>query len=96
MGKWCRRSTGDRKLKQAIDMMINRYKYFRWTPRTAWISFVYMTVIPSALLYAGWRVEVRDFSFLYLAIRGSAWVFAGEMSCWSVVERSADETIPVE
>ncbi|KAI5805627.1 NADH:ubiquinone oxidoreductase 6.6kD subunit, partial [Peziza echinospora] len=29
----------------------NRYKYFRWTPRTAKITFAYVVVVPGLL---GW------------------------------------------
>ncbi|KAK3375066.1 hypothetical protein B0H63DRAFT_526351 [Podospora didyma] len=29
------------------NMNTNRYRYFRWTPRTAWISFVYIAVVPT-------------------------------------------------
>ncbi|EON98118.1 putative nadh:ubiquinone oxidoreductase subunit protein [Phaeoacremonium minimum UCRPA7] len=29
------------------DMTNNRYKYFRWTPRTAWITFVYVGLVPA-------------------------------------------------
>ncbi|KAJ4391915.1 hypothetical protein N0V93_005535 [Gnomoniopsis smithogilvyi] len=31
------------------NMSSNRYKYFRWTPRTAWLSFVYVVAVPFAL-----------------------------------------------
>ena len=42
----------------AADMNANRYKYFRWTPRTAWITFVYVAVVPSVLGYVGYVTEV--------------------------------------
>ena len=42
----------------AADMSANRYKYFRWTPRTAWITFVYVAVVPSVLGYIGYVTEV--------------------------------------
>ncbi|KIV97330.1 hypothetical protein PV10_01092 [Exophiala mesophila] len=29
----------------------DRYKYFKWTPRTAWISFMYAIVVPTAVGY---------------------------------------------
>ncbi|KAK0711267.1 hypothetical protein B0T25DRAFT_566639 [Lasiosphaeria hispida] len=29
------------------NMSSNRYRYFRWTPRTAWITFMYVAVVPS-------------------------------------------------
>lgn len=38
----------------------NRYKYFRWTPRTAWLSFVYMVAIPGALGFVAYKTDVCD------------------------------------
>ncbi|CAK7238822.1 MAG: hypothetical protein STHCBS139747_000242 [Sporothrix thermara] len=29
------------------NMTLNRYKYFRWTPRTARITFMYVAVVPT-------------------------------------------------
>ncbi|CAK7274449.1 hypothetical protein SEPCBS57363_006169 [Sporothrix epigloea] len=29
------------------NMTTNRYKYFRWTPRTARITFMYVAVVPA-------------------------------------------------
>ncbi|KKY15820.1 putative nadh:ubiquinone oxidoreductase subunit [Diplodia seriata] len=31
------------------DVGPNRYKYFRWTPRTAWISFWVAIAVPSVV-----------------------------------------------
>ena len=45
------------------DMSANRYKYFRWTPRTAWITFVYVAVVPSVLGYVGYVTEVSGAAF---------------------------------
>ena len=39
-------------------MSANRWKYFRWTPRTAWITFVYVAVVPSAVGYLGFMTDV--------------------------------------
>ena len=39
-------------------MYVKRHEYFRWTPRTAWLSFVYVVAVPGALLYLGYRIEV--------------------------------------
>lgn len=36
----------------------NRHKYFRWTPRTAFITVMYMVVVPGALGVAGYMTEV--------------------------------------
>ncbi|KAF8462048.1 NADH:ubiquinone oxidoreductase 6.6kD subunit [Kalaharituber pfeilii] len=35
----------------------NRYKYFRWTPRTAKITFAYVVVVPSILLWVAYGTE---------------------------------------
>jgi hypothetical protein len=40
-------------------MMVNRHKYFRWTRRTAWISFAYVILVPTMLGTAGYMTEVR-------------------------------------
>lgn len=53
-----------REFRQALsaytlaDMMANRYKYFRWTPRTGWLTFVYVVAIPSVIAFQGWRLDV--------------------------------------
>lgn len=39
-------------------MNMNRYKYFRWTPRTAWINFVYVIAVPAALGYVAYKTDV--------------------------------------
>jgi hypothetical protein len=41
------------------DMSANRYKYFKWTPRTARITVVYTMLIPAAILYTAYATEVR-------------------------------------
>lgn len=39
-------------------MTTNRYKYFRWTPRTARITFVWVVVVPSLIGYAAYKTDV--------------------------------------
>ncbi|KAL1967409.1 hypothetical protein VTN77DRAFT_3194 [Rasamsonia byssochlamydoides] len=39
----------DPALQKYYELNANRYKYFRWTPRTAWLTFVYAALIPGAL-----------------------------------------------
>lgn len=39
-------------------MNVNRHKYFRWTPRTAWITFAYVVVVPAMLGTAGYMTDV--------------------------------------
>ncbi len=41
-----------------LDMAANRWKYFRWTPRTAWLTFVYVVAVPSAVGYMGFVTDV--------------------------------------
>ncbi|KAK0623340.1 hypothetical protein B0T14DRAFT_564713 [Immersiella caudata] len=36
-------------------MQTNRHKYFRWTPRTAWITFVYVAVVPGICTYIAYK-----------------------------------------
>ncbi|KAL9067019.1 MAG: hypothetical protein Q9161_007192 [Pseudevernia consocians] len=40
------------------NMSANRWRYFRWTPRTAWITFVYVVAVPSVVGYVGFVTEV--------------------------------------
>jgi len=44
-------------------MITNRYKYFRWTKRTAYISFMYVFVVPGVIGYLGWTNDV-SFDFI--------------------------------
>lgn len=39
-------------------MNVKRHEYFRWTPRTAWLTFTYVVAIPSSLLYLAYRTDV--------------------------------------
>ena len=39
-------------------MSSNRWKYFRWTPRTAWITLMYVVVVPAAFGYVGFVTDV--------------------------------------
>ena len=41
-----------------IDMHMNRYKYFRWTPRTVKLTFWYVFAVPTALGYLAYKTEV--------------------------------------
>jgi hypothetical protein len=41
------------------DMTTNRHKYFRWTRRTAWLSFAYVVLVPAMLGTAGYMTDVR-------------------------------------
>lgn len=39
-------------------MNSNRYKYFRWTPRTARITFTWVVVVPALVGYAAYKTDV--------------------------------------
>ncbi|KAF1835811.1 hypothetical protein BDW02DRAFT_522249 [Decorospora gaudefroyi] len=39
------------------NMNANRHKYFRWTRRTAWITFAYVVLVPGLLGTAGYMTE---------------------------------------
>ncbi|KAK7897785.1 hypothetical protein LTR67_004415 [Exophiala xenobiotica] len=37
-----------------------RWKYFKWTPRTAWISFMYAIFVPTVVGYTFAKTDVSD------------------------------------
>lgn len=39
-------------------MFVNRHKYFRWTGRTARITFAYVVAFPSLIGYIAYKYEV--------------------------------------
>ena len=39
-------------------MYVKRHEYFRWTPRTAWLSVAYVLAIPGALMYTAYKIDV--------------------------------------
>ncbi|KAL2164442.1 hypothetical protein VTH06DRAFT_3658 [Thermothelomyces fergusii] len=45
----------DPALVRVGSMTQNRYKYFRWTKRTARITFVYAVVIPTIIGYLAYK-----------------------------------------
>jgi hypothetical protein len=38
----------------------NRYKYFKWTPKTARITVLFTLIIPASFFYLGYATEVRN------------------------------------
>jgi len=42
----------------SLDMYVKRHEYFRWTKRTAFLSFAYVIAVPSAFLYMAFKTEV--------------------------------------
>ncbi|KAJ5746865.1 uncharacterized protein N7511_008561 [Penicillium nucicola] len=47
----------DPALQKYYELNANRYKYWKWTPRHAWLSFVYMGLIPGVLTYVAYKTE---------------------------------------
>ncbi|KAF2485755.1 hypothetical protein BDY17DRAFT_322570 [Neohortaea acidophila] len=47
----------DPALVRYANMNVKRHEYFRWTPRTAWLTFTYVVAIPSSLLYLAYRTD---------------------------------------
>jgi len=43
-------------------MYVKRHEYFRWTRRTAFLSFAYVIAVPSAFLYMAFKTEVSAFA----------------------------------
>ncbi|KAF2011023.1 hypothetical protein BU24DRAFT_427225 [Aaosphaeria arxii CBS 175.79] len=39
------------------NMVVNRHKYFRWTPRTAWITVAYVVAVPALLGTVGYMTD---------------------------------------
>jgi hypothetical protein len=40
------------------DLYVNRHKFFRWTPRTAWITFAYVVLVPGIIGTIGYKYDV--------------------------------------
>jgi hypothetical protein len=40
-------------------MFLNRHKYFRWTGRTARITFAYVVAFPALIGYLAYTTDVR-------------------------------------
>ena len=53
------------------DMIQNRYKHFRWTKRTAGITFVYVIVVPTIVGYLGYKNDVGSPFFVIWVYRGA-------------------------
>ncbi|KAK3696513.1 hypothetical protein LTR37_017931 [Vermiconidia calcicola] len=47
----------DPALVRYANMYVKRHEYFRWTPRTAWLSFVYVMAVPAVGLYFAYKTE---------------------------------------
>ncbi|KAI2638272.1 hypothetical protein GGS21DRAFT_465026 [Xylaria nigripes] len=51
--------TTDQAFQKLGSMSANRVKYFRWTPRTASITFVYFVVVPSIIGVIAYQTDGR-------------------------------------
>ncbi|KAI7090842.1 hypothetical protein KC356_g1212 [Hortaea werneckii] len=47
----------DPALVKYANMYVKRHEYFRWTPRTAWLSVAYVLAIPGALMYTAYKID---------------------------------------
>ncbi|KAK4575094.1 hypothetical protein LTR86_000946 [Recurvomyces mirabilis] len=47
----------DPALVRYANMYVKRHEYFKWTPRTAWLSVVYILAVPAGFLYMGWKTD---------------------------------------
>lgn len=54
----------DPAFEKYLLMNKNRWKYFRWTPRTAFITFMYAGFIPFCMGYVFWKTDVSRGPFL--------------------------------
>ena len=47
-----------------LELNQNRYKYFKWTPKTVRLSLIYVVIVPSIIGYLGlhYRCELDDCS----------------------------------
>ncbi|KAJ5126490.1 hypothetical protein N7448_007269 [Penicillium atrosanguineum] len=47
----------DPALQKYYELNANRYKYWRWNSRHAWLSLIYMVAIPGALTWAAYKTD---------------------------------------
>lgn len=40
------------------DLYVKRHEYFRWTPKTARIAFLYVIAVPSVVGYLFYKMDV--------------------------------------
>ena len=50
-------------------MNAKRNLYFRWTPRTAKITLMYVVVVPSLIGYLAYKTDVSATRFRFASIR---------------------------
>jgi hypothetical protein len=42
----------------SLDMFVHRHEYFRWTPRTVWLTFAYGVAFPTFIGYLAYTTDV--------------------------------------
>ncbi|KAJ9193854.1 hypothetical protein DTO166G4_115 [Paecilomyces variotii] len=47
----------DPAIQKYYELNQTRFRYFRWTPRTAWLTLVYVGIIPAALTYVAYKTD---------------------------------------
>ncbi|KAH9819870.1 NADH:ubiquinone oxidoreductase 66kD subunit [Teratosphaeria destructans] len=47
----------DPALVKYANMFVKRHEYFRWTPRTAWLTVIYVLAIPAGVTYVAYGTE---------------------------------------
>ncbi|EMC92044.1 hypothetical protein BAUCODRAFT_78715 [Baudoinia panamericana UAMH 10762] len=47
----------DPALVKYANMYVKRHEYFRWTPRTAWLTVTYVIAVPSLFLYMAYATD---------------------------------------
>ncbi|KAF1811507.1 hypothetical protein P152DRAFT_459449 [Eremomyces bilateralis CBS 781.70] len=47
----------DPALVKYASMSVNRYKYFRWTPRTFGLTLLYVAIIPFGIGYVAYKTD---------------------------------------
>ncbi|KAF2232029.1 hypothetical protein EV356DRAFT_506224 [Viridothelium virens] len=47
----------DPALSKYSSLWVNRHQYFRWTPRTAWLTFAYVIMVPGIFGYMGYVTD---------------------------------------
>ncbi|KAI0014198.1 NADH:ubiquinone oxidoreductase 6.6kD subunit [Xylariaceae sp. FL0662B] len=49
----------DPAIQKLGNMTSNRHKFFRWTPRTARIAFMYMVFVPAVSIFVAYQTDGR-------------------------------------
>lgn len=64
-------------------MYVKRHEYFKWTPRTAWISVAYIIAVPSVFMYLGWTTDVSEIPPVGMKV-----------GCWSWLQQDSAFSVP--